>query len=169
MLTAVLDREQGRAAGGAPVSMVIELLRDASRRLGTEHSVARDHIVRAQALLRVEGEGRANGGLAPWQIARVKAYVEEHIDRRVQISDLARISRLSVRHFSQAFRVSLGQRPHAYLVERRIIRAQGLMLSTTDPLCEIALACGLADQAHLSRLFRRATGQSPSAWRRERS
>jgi len=40
------------------------------------------------------------------------------------------------------------------------------MLTTEDPLSQIALACGLADQAHLSKLFRRAVGETPSAWRR---
>ena len=43
------------------------------------------------------------------------------------------------------------------------------MLSTDAPLSEIALDCGLADQAHLSRLFRRIVGETPRAWRRARS
>jgi AraC family transcriptional regulator len=40
------------------------------------------------------------------------------------------------------------------------------MLTTEDPLSQIALACGMADQAHLSKLFRRGVGETPSAWRR---
>ncbi|MGH6858693.1 MAG: helix-turn-helix domain-containing protein [Phyllobacterium sp.] len=46
---------------------------------------------------------------------------------------------------------------------------QRLMLTSTEPLSQIALLCGLADQAHLSKLFRRMLGQSPSAWRRRNS
>jgi transcriptional regulator GlxA family with amidase domain len=40
------------------------------------------------------------------------------------------------------------------------------MLTTQDPLSQIALACGMADQAHLSKLFRRAVGEPPNTWRR---
>jgi len=45
--------------------------------------------------------------------------------------------------------------------------AQELMLSTNDPLSQIALACGFADQSHLSKQFRRRLGQTPSVWRRQ--
>ena len=41
-----------------------------------------------------------------------------------------------------------------------------MMVETDEPLCQIALACGLCDQAHLSRVFRRRHGVSPGAWRR---
>jgi AraC-like DNA-binding protein len=53
-------------------------------------------------------------------------------------------------------------------VQRSIEKAQRLMLLTDDPLAQIALDCGLADQAHLSRWFRRLIGVSPAAWRKQR-
>jgi AraC-like DNA-binding protein len=40
------------------------------------------------------------------------------------------------------------------------------MLTTCESLSQIALACGLADQAHLCHCFRRVTGTTPAAWRR---
>jgi AraC-like DNA-binding protein len=39
------------------------------------------------------------------------------------------------------------------------------MLRTDDALSEIACICGLTDQAHLTRLFRRVVGNTPRAWR----
>ena len=53
-----------------------------------------------------------------------------------------------------------------YIVRLRLELAQRLMLTTEDSLSQIALACGLADQAHLSKLFGRLVGETPSAWRR---
>jgi AraC-like DNA-binding protein len=43
-----------------------------------------------------------------------------------------------------------------------------LMMTSAASLSEIALSVGFSDQAHLCRLFRRAFGQSPASWRRDR-
>jgi AraC family transcriptional regulator len=43
--------------------------------------------------------------------------------------------------------------------------AKSLMLSTSMPLSEIALNCGMADQAHFTRIFRQSTGDTPARWR----
>jgi transcriptional regulator GlxA family with amidase domain len=40
------------------------------------------------------------------------------------------------------------------------------MLADDEPLCQVALSCGFADQAHFSRVFRRLTRRSPNEWRR---
>jgi transcriptional regulator GlxA family with amidase domain len=56
--------------------------------------------------------------------------------------------------------------PHAYIVLARLDEAKRLMRQTAEPLCAIAATCGLADQAHLSRLFRRTEGMTAAAWRR---
>jgi transcriptional regulator GlxA family with amidase domain len=54
-------------------------------------------------------------------------------------------------------------------MRRRMERAQGLMLTSNASLAHIALECGFADQAHLSRLFLQFTGESPASWRRARA
>jgi AraC-like DNA-binding protein len=110
-----------------------------------------------------------SGGLAPWQAARVKRYVDANLGDRLSTAELAKLVRLSGNHFSRVFKASLGCPPHEYIVRCRITRAKELMLQTDTPLSQIAVACGLADQAHLSRLFRRLVGASPSGWRRENS
>jgi AraC-like DNA-binding protein len=42
------------------------------------------------------------------------------------------------------------------------------MLTTAESLSQIAAQCGMADQAHFCKLFRRLVGESPNAWRRAR-
>jgi hypothetical protein len=71
-------------------------------------------------------------------------------------------------HFCRAFRESFDESPHKYVMRRRIERAQGLMLQTNLSLAQIAIECGLADQAHLNKSFRRFVGECPGAWRRAR-
>ena len=108
-----------------------------------------------------------SGGLAPWQVSRVQRHVDANLTDRLTTAELAALVRLSDNHFARAFKATLGCPPHAYVVSRRISYAKELILQTDTPLCEVALTCGLADQAHLSRLFRRIVGDSPSAWRRQ--
>ena len=168
--TGVQPRELGER--GRLAATVIKLLEDADDVIDRDRAAARACIARASALLRDDirpahaPAALVQGGLAPWQISRVKAHVEAHLESTLRMRDLAAIARLSVGHFSRSFTRCFGLAPFAYVAERRLARAQELMLTTEDPLSQIALACGLCDQSHLTRLFRRHLGTSPNAWRR---
>jgi AraC-like DNA-binding protein len=164
-------------ADAAVIPTLIELLGEAEEALETNGPSALSSIQRALSILEGHGavgpsaatrSGVSKGGLAPWQARKIKAHIDANLAGVVFIQDLAAIAQLSVRHFSLAFRQSFGRPPHAWIVQRRIEKAQRLMLLTDDPLAQIALDCGLADQAHLSRWFRRLTGVSPAAWRKQR-
>lgn len=106
--------------------------------------------------------------LARWQVRRVQEYIAARLGEPIRNRDLAALAGLSEFHFNVAFRNSVGDSPHRYVVRQRVDRARQLMLSTRMRLSEIACECGLADQAHLSRLFRSIVGESPAAWRRAR-
>ena len=107
------------------------------------------------------------GGLAPWRIRRLQAFVEKHLSQSIHIVDLSGAVGLSVPHFSRAFGLSFGEPPHFYVIQRRLDRARHLMLTSDMALSELAVACGFNDQAHFCRLFRQHTGRTPAAWRRE--
>jgi AraC family transcriptional regulator len=110
--------------------------------------------------------GHVRGGLAAWQVRKVQAYIEVQLEETLLVEDLAALVLLSVSHFGRSFRESFGETPHAYIMRTRVARARRLMLTTSESLIEIALACGFADQAHLCRFFRRVTGVTPGVWRR---
>ena len=55
--------------------------------------------------------------------------------------------------------------PHAYLVQRRLAVARGLLDAGTG-IADAAAAAGFADQAHLTRLFRRSLGFTPAVYAR---
>lgn len=109
------------------------------------------------------------GGLAPWQVRHITTHIDTQLGSSITTEDLAKIARLSPCHFSRAFRESFGDSPHKYVMRRRVERAQGLMLSSGMSLGQIAVECGLADQAHLCKLFLKIVGESPGMWRRARS
>lgn len=115
---------------------------------------------------------RANvgsGGLLRWQLKRVLHFIHENLDQPISVNDIAAIAGQSASHFHRAFKRSLGTTVHLYVMFRRVELAQQLMLSTSQSLSTIAAACGMCDQAHLSRWFTRVSGESPNQWRRART
>jgi AraC family transcriptional regulator len=106
------------------------------------------------------------GGLAPWQVRRAKEILCANLDGRVPLQEVARQCRLSVSHFSRAFRHSMGVAPHNWLLTRRVEAAKEKLRDDRLSLLDVALACGFADQSHLTRVFTRIVGISPGAWRR---
>jgi AraC-like DNA-binding protein len=108
----------------------------------------------------------ARGGLSPWQERRAKEMLLADLSGNVTLPDLARACRLSCSHFSQAFRQTVGCPPHQWLLAQRVERSKELILNTGQPLSEIALATGFADQSHFTRVFSRLVKTSPAAWGR---
>jgi transcriptional regulator GlxA family with amidase domain len=106
--------------------------------------------------------------LAPWQLSRVLALLDANLASAIQVKDLAAAACLSESCFSHAFRCTVGEPPATHVRRRRVELAQQLMLSTEKSLAEIACECGLADQSHLTKLFRQLLGSTPAAWRRLR-
>ena len=108
----------------------------------------------------------AVGGLAPWQMRNVQAYVDLYLRSTIRVEALAGLCNLSSGHFQRAFKASLGETPHKYVTRRRMEMACRMMTGTDEPLCRIALECGMTDQAHLTNSFRRLYGIAPNAWRK---
>jgi AraC-like DNA-binding protein len=105
------------------------------------------------------------GGLATWQLKRAADYIENNLAEPIKVTDVASVTRLSPCHFARAFKRSFGLSVHLFLMRRRIELAQQLLVSTYDPLGEIALICGMHDQPHFTRWFRRLVGETPNRWR----
>jgi transcriptional regulator GlxA family with amidase domain len=110
--------------------------------------------------------GLQPGGLANWQARRTLDYIEANLASKLGIDALAEVVALSRSHFSRAFKCTLGLSPMEYVAVRRVERAKALISSTQEPLAEVALACGFADQPHFNRRFRDLMGMSHGRWRR---
>jgi AraC family transcriptional regulator len=156
--------------------LLASLLETATVALNIDRRVTQRCIRRAAALLGIElrarGEATAErlhlqGGLAPWQAKRVKCYIEDKLDSTIRASDLAGLVRLSTSYFFRAFRKTFGDTPVDYIAKRRMLRAQELMSKSWISLSQVALECGMCDQAHFSRTFRRIVGTNPTVWRRQ--
>jgi AraC family transcriptional regulator len=156
--------------------MLSSLLATATVTLNTNRRVTQRCIQRAAVLLGIDVTPKAQGtaersclrgGLAAWQAKRLTSYIDDKLDSTIRVDDLAGLVRLSPSHFFRAFRGTFGETPLTYLIKRRMVRAQQLMLTSRVPLSQVALECGMCDQAHFSRTFRRIVGINPRDWRRQ--
>jgi AraC family transcriptional regulator len=149
------DLEATRQCVRHASATLLSCVRDADNSLGAAVAHANERVA-------------YRGGLAPWQARTLTTYIDANLSASLSCEALARLARLSVSYFARAFKSTFGYSPHEFLVRRRLDRARVLMLQTDAPLAQIALECGFADQAHLSRIFLRFTGERPASWRRAR-
>jgi len=163
------------SASSAVPLFVVSLIESAAASFEADPTASRASLWRAVAILRAQGNrlpqtggsiARMRGRLAPWQAKRVVAHIEENLSSALNATDLASLVNLSISHFFRAFKLTLGVAPFEYIAHRRVDLARTMLRNTTEPLAAIAIACGLCDQSHLCRLFRRFEGRTPSEWRR---
>jgi AraC-like DNA-binding protein len=79
------------------------------------------------------------------------------------LADLAAEAGLSRYQLLRSFRAEVGMPPYAWLAQHRVARARLLLDRGHRPAQAAALA-GFADQAHLTRWFRRVVGVTPGAY-----
>ena len=105
------------------------------------------------------------GGLAPSTLRRCIDFIQANLSRSIRLDDLARESGMSASHLIRSFRQSTGKSPYQYVLELRTKRAKSMMQDERLGLTEIALSSGFANQHHLSRIFRKLVGMTPSRYR----
>ncbi len=96
-------------------------------------------------------------------VRRAQTHLQEHWAETVTLAELAERARLSPFELARTFRAQVGLPPHAYQLDLRIARAREL-LAQGEPAAQVAATCGFCDQAHLTRVFRRAVGVSPGRY-----
>lgn len=167
------DRPAGFPAFTAPVMddpEVARLLGEAHRLMETRgDALAADQALTAalSLMVRRHSESRFQGrrpGQEAEPIRRARRLVDDCFMQDLTLDDLAGEAGLSRFYFLRAFRRAVGVTPHAYLTGRRIAAAKGL-LGGSQPLSEVALACGFYDQSHFTRSFKGCTGVTPGQYR----
>ena len=103
------------------------------------------------------------------RLAPVLSFVRDHFAEPVSIDALARVARLSRSRFHSYFREHMRLSPMDYVKTVRVKEAQQLLITTDQPIFEIAAATGFQNPYHFSREFKAHTGVPPKLYRRQNS
>ena len=148
------------------------LLADANEGFSTERLYT-EHLAHALAV-RMLYQGRQS---RPETNNRDASALPRHVLRRIiermhffdsdlSLQALANESGYSRVHFVRMFRVATGYSPHNYLLNLKLERVQELLKNPAKSLIDIALDCGFSSHSHMTRLFRKMVGVTPTAYRR---
>ena len=102
----------------------------------------------------------------PQHLQRAAELMQDDCSSPLTLAQLSAVAGLTPSHFVRSFSRHYGMTPHAYLLDQRIRHARPL-LRRGEPLAEVALASGFADQAHFQRQFKRRVAATPGHYRNQ--
>jgi AraC-like DNA-binding protein len=125
---------------------------------------------RAGRVIGVAGISRVIAGLAPQRqrlarLDRVVAHIHAHAAEPLSSTSLAAIAGLSVSQLERSFRSAFGTTPRQYLLRQRVESACRRLAESDESIAAIAVGCGFADHAHLTRSFSRQMAMTPTQYR----
>lgn len=111
------------------------------------------------------GRERANNP-GSWKLEEVLAYIQENIESKILIKQLAFIADCSSFQLIRRFKKAKGITPAQYITIKRIEVAKQL-LKQGNTVVDTALSVGFFDQSHFSHAFRKFCGMSPAAYQKQ--
>lgn len=110
-------------------------------------------------------DDRPRPPLRPATIGPALHALQDDPARATSLAELASLCGLTRFHFLRSFAAATGLTPHAFQIQARLQLARRLVLAG-EPLAQVAVCAGFADQSHLTRLFSRSYGAPPGAYAR---
>lgn len=97
-------------------------------------------------------------------VSKVKEYIEENYRNNISVESVARAMHVTPTHLCRVVHDSISMTPLEYITSLRIEEAKRLMIETALNISEIAYRSGFMDCNYFSRIFRKKTGLSPTAF-----
>lgn len=160
----VMDADRCTCSGGtAALDMMLQLITSRhGRALATDVSEQFIHprIRGTQDSQRMAIHSRL--GVANVKLIAAIGMMEEANEDPRPVQAIAAEVGLSPRQLERLFAKYLRCSPSRYYLQLRLERARNLLLETTRPILDVAVACGFASASHFSRCYRAVYGHKPS-------
>jgi hypothetical protein len=100
-------------------------------------------------------------------IQDIEKYIEENLDKKLSLTDIAESIHMNKSYISRMFKEKAGENLFDYINKRKIEKAKHLIKNNELRMYEIALNVGMEDTAYFSRVFKKYEGISPSEYQKE--
>jgi len=111
---------------------------------------------------------RARLGVQNSKVLTIIELMEANLAEPLSLVEIADRVGLSRRQIERLFRQEMGRSPARYYLEIRLDRARHLLLQSTMPVVEVAVACGFVSASHFSKCYREVYARSPQQERANR-
>lgn len=119
-----------------------------------------------QLLSRFFKQGQSKIEMEDNRIAKTVLYIRKHLNEAIELEKLAEISCLSKDHFIRLFKKELGTTPLQYINQKKIEKAQLLLITEDLAVKEIAFQLAFEDYSYFNHLFKKITSVTPQEYRR---
>ncbi|MCV0397348.1 MAG: GlxA family transcriptional regulator [Rhizobiaceae bacterium] len=111
---------------------------------------------------------RARLGVQNSKVLTIIELMEGNLAEPLSLVEIADEVDLSRRQIERLFRQEMGRSPARYYLEIRLERARHLLIQSTLPVVEVAVACGFVSASHFSKCYREVYARSPQQERVDR-
>lgn len=138
-----------------------DTLSEVARRIERRRSRQRGAAASALAPASAEASTSAN----PY-VAQMLAYIDDHLTEPIAIADAADALHLNPQYLMRVFKKEMGCPILQYITSKRIALAVRYLNETDTAVADVALLCGFDNYSYFTRIFKRFTNETPTAFRR---
>lgn len=99
-------------------------------------------------------------------VVQCQDYIRYHLDERIALGELAQRVGLNASYLSTLFKRETGLSLTEYVQRERVATAKNMLKYSDHSATQIATALGFSSQSYFTRVFRQATGFTPTEYRR---
>jgi AraC family transcriptional regulator len=107
------------------------------------------------------------GGFSTRKLKQMLAFIEDNLDQRLTLAEIAAIAGVSASQCKLIFRTAMGIPVYRYVIQRRVERAKWLLCERDVDISQAALEAGFTHQSHLARHMKQVLGYTPGELLRE--
>lgn len=99
---------------------------------------------------------------------KVESYIKEHYTEEISMHDIAHIMNYSESYFCKLFKQCFKMNFTTYLANHRMEKAKSMLEDPLTNVKVVGISCGYPDSNYFARVFKRATGLTPTEYRKKK-